>query len=264
MDVIKMEPEVDALPIQTSDSADIEGRKLLSEEGNLLDLHVTEIKTEYIDHRYDVGSEIAFEETAVPIDFLLVKSEAEENSCELDQVEKEVKLEITVEEDEVITESVAAFCENIPQEEDVDTDGKKYDCDVCGMCFPDFARLKNHGLVHKVRKRFYCEVCGKWFSHPGNFNVHSRIHRGEKPFSCDVCAMCFSSFAILQRHSRVHTGAKPFSCDMCGKCFPYLSRLKSHSRLHTGERPFCSDVCGKSFSRLEHLKRHSRVHTGAK
>ncbi|KAJ4425878.1 hypothetical protein ANN_27504 [Periplaneta americana] len=108
MDVIKMEPEVDPVTIQTSDIADIEGRKPLSEEENLLDLHVTEIKTEYIDHRYDLGSEIAFEESAVPIDFLLVKSEAEENSCELDQVEEEVKLEIMVEEDEVITEGLCA------------------------------------------------------------------------------------------------------------------------------------------------------------
>ncbi|KAJ4425883.1 hypothetical protein ANN_27509 [Periplaneta americana] len=74
------------------------------QEGNLLDLDVTKIKTECIEHRYDIKSEIVFEESAVPIDFPMLKSEAEEEFCELDQV-KEVKLEVTAEENEVLTES---------------------------------------------------------------------------------------------------------------------------------------------------------------
>ncbi|XP_069669973.1 uncharacterized protein [Periplaneta americana] len=104
MDVIKMEPGSDPMGIQTSGIADIEERKLLSEELNLLDLNVKKIKTECIDHGYDVKSEMTFEETAVPIVFPVLKSEAEEEFCELDQV-KEVKLEVTAEENEVSTES---------------------------------------------------------------------------------------------------------------------------------------------------------------
>ncbi|XP_069671072.1 uncharacterized protein [Periplaneta americana] len=105
MDVIKMEPGSDPLGIQTSGIADIEEKKPLSEERNLLDLDVTKIKTECIDHGYDVKSEVTFEEIAVPIDFDIMKSEAEEEFCELDQV-KEVKLEVTAEENEVLTERV--------------------------------------------------------------------------------------------------------------------------------------------------------------
>ncbi|XP_069670236.1 uncharacterized protein [Periplaneta americana] len=103
MDVIKMEPGSDPMGIQTSGIADVEEKKPLSEEGNLLDVDVTKIKTECIDHRYDIKSEIVFEESAVPIDFPMLKSEAEEEFCELDQV-KEVKLEVTAEENEVLTE----------------------------------------------------------------------------------------------------------------------------------------------------------------
>ncbi|XP_069670245.1 uncharacterized protein [Periplaneta americana] len=107
MDVIKMEPGSDPMGIHSSGIADVEEKKPLSEEGNLLDLDVTKIKTECIDHGYDVKSEVTFEETAVPIVFPVLKSEAEEEFCELDQV-KEVKLEVTAEENEVLTESMSA------------------------------------------------------------------------------------------------------------------------------------------------------------
>ncbi|XP_069670930.1 uncharacterized protein [Periplaneta americana] len=104
MNMIKMEPGCNPHCIQTSINSGIEERKPLSEEGNLLDLDVTKIKTECIDHRYDVKSEIPFEENSVPFDFVVVKSEAGEEFCELDQV-KEVKQEVTAEEDEILTES---------------------------------------------------------------------------------------------------------------------------------------------------------------
>ncbi|XP_069669276.1 uncharacterized protein [Periplaneta americana] len=148
MDVIKMEPDINALHMQTSDAEE----KSLSEEGNILDLHVTEIKTEYKDHSYDLisemtvdktsvpvdfpvmkseveeenvldlhmseiktecmvksydlKSEITFEETPVPVCFSIMNSEAKEETHELDQVEEEVKLEVTAEEDEVFTEGM--------------------------------------------------------------------------------------------------------------------------------------------------------------
>ncbi|XP_069670903.1 uncharacterized protein [Periplaneta americana] len=164
-DLMKMEPDSDPLDIQTSDNADAEEGKLLSEEGNLLDFHFTAIKEECIDHRYDVKSEMTSEEVEVSVDFPIVKSEAEENSCELDEVSDEGKPEVTEEENEVLTESVAVsgnnevakFCEHIPEEDD----GKKDDCDVCGMSLLDFAGLKGHYLEHKCHKDFNCDAYGK-------------------------------------------------------------------------------------------------------
>ncbi|XP_069670235.1 zinc finger protein 235-like isoform X5 [Periplaneta americana] len=271
-DVIKMEPEVDPLSIQTSDDADIEEKKPLSEEGNLLDLHVTEIKTEFIDHKCDLKSEMTYEEAAVSVDFPMRKSEAENNSREVDGVKEEVKLEVTSEENEVLTESVpvshnsgiSTLSENLPQGEEVHTVEKKYDCDVCGRFFPDSARLKRHGLVHKYEKKFSCEVCGKCFFQSEVFEKHSIKHKSEKRFICRACGMCFSKSKYLKSHLRVHTDEKTFSCDVCGKGFSFSANLERHSRVHRDSKPFRCDVCGKCFAWSNNLARHSSLHRDEK
>ncbi|XP_069671061.1 zinc finger protein 227-like isoform X3 [Periplaneta americana] len=255
MDEIKMEPGSDPMGIQTSCIADVEEKTPLSQEGNLLDLDVTKIKTECIDHRYDVKSEMTYEEAAVPIDFPIVKNEAEEEFCELDQVKEEINLEVTAEENEVLTESVAVshnsgvatWYENIPKEEDMGTDEKKYDCDS--------ATLRSHGVVHSRDKRITCDVCGRNFSNLGHLKMHARVHAGE-----NVCGKLFTKSKYLKIHSQVHTGEKPLSCKVCGKKFSFLGNLKKHSLVHAGEKPFSCDLCGKGFSLSGNLKRHSRVH----
>ncbi|XP_069669498.1 uncharacterized protein [Periplaneta americana] len=73
------------------------------EEGNVLDLHRTEIKAECVNQRYDMKPEITFVEIPVPIDCSIVKNEVQDEACELDKVE-ELRLEVTAEEDEVLTE----------------------------------------------------------------------------------------------------------------------------------------------------------------
>ncbi|KAJ4425698.1 hypothetical protein ANN_27894 [Periplaneta americana] len=75
MDVIKMEHEIDPLAIERRNNTDIEEQKPLSEERNVLDLQVTGIKTECMDHSYDVKTEMTFDETPVPVHFVVVKSE---------------------------------------------------------------------------------------------------------------------------------------------------------------------------------------------
>ncbi|XP_069669589.1 zinc finger protein 732-like isoform X3 [Periplaneta americana] len=79
MDVIKMEPDIDPLATQKSDDIDIGEEKPLSEKGNLLHPKVIRIKTEFKDSSYDTKSEMTFDETPVPIDFPIVKTEA--NHC---------------------------------------------------------------------------------------------------------------------------------------------------------------------------------------
>ncbi|XP_069671066.1 gastrula zinc finger protein XlCGF17.1-like isoform X8 [Periplaneta americana] len=270
MDVIKIEPGCDPLAAMTSDNSDVQEKKTLSEEGNLLDLDVTKIKTECVDHRYDIKSEIVFEESAVPIDFPMLKSEAEEEFCELNQVKK-VKLEVTAEENEILAQSVAVshnsgvatLSENISQDEDLHTDGKKYDCVICGRCFSDPARFKTHSLEHIDDKRFSCDVCGKCFSVVEDLNKHSHVHIREKPF-CNVCGKGFSRMGSLNRHLRVHTGEKLFRCDVCGKFFCSSENVTRHLRLHTGEKPFSCEVCGKGFFDSDRLEMHSHLHTGEK
>ncbi|XP_069669611.1 uncharacterized protein [Periplaneta americana] len=149
MDVIKMEPDIDPLPIPPSDT---EEKKLLSQEGNVLDQHVTEIKTECkddlisemtfdeveeenvsdlhmteikmecMDHSYELKSEMTFDETPVAVGFPEVKSQVEE-AREFDHLEEEVKLEGATEEDEVSTEGigVSAASNSITEDECLQT-----------------------------------------------------------------------------------------------------------------------------------------------
>ncbi|XP_069697194.1 uncharacterized protein [Periplaneta americana] len=79
VEVIKMEREIDLLAIERSNNTDrsIVEEKPLSEERNVLDLQVTGIKTECMDHSCDVKTEMTFDETSMPVDFSVVKSEVE-------------------------------------------------------------------------------------------------------------------------------------------------------------------------------------------
>ncbi|KAJ4425945.1 hypothetical protein ANN_27571 [Periplaneta americana] len=103
MDLIKMEPDINPLPMQLSDT---EEKKPLSEqEGNLLDLPVTRIKEECVDDSYNNNPEIKFEEIILPNNFPVMKCEPEEETFVMSPIKEESMLEVTTEESEVLTES---------------------------------------------------------------------------------------------------------------------------------------------------------------
>ncbi|XP_069672490.1 uncharacterized protein [Periplaneta americana] len=77
MDVIKTEPEVDPLVIETSDNTDTDQKKLFSEKRILLDVDMTRIKMESMDNSDDLKLEMAFEQTAMPTDISIVKTGVE-------------------------------------------------------------------------------------------------------------------------------------------------------------------------------------------
>ncbi|XP_069697207.1 uncharacterized protein [Periplaneta americana] len=99
MDVIKMELDINPLAMHSSDT---EEKKPLSEEGKLLDLHVTRIKEECVDESYDQNPEIKFEEIILPNNFPMVKCEVEEDLCDFDTVKDELKLEVAAEENQIL------------------------------------------------------------------------------------------------------------------------------------------------------------------
>ncbi|XP_069690443.1 uncharacterized protein [Periplaneta americana] len=92
MDVIKMEREIDPLAIEGNNNTDTEELKTLSEEGNRLDLLMTGIKTECMDHNYDVKTEMTFDKSLVSSNFPVLKSEVEEENV-LDPHMTEIKSE---------------------------------------------------------------------------------------------------------------------------------------------------------------------------
>ncbi|KAJ4425586.1 hypothetical protein ANN_27781 [Periplaneta americana] len=94
--------------MQWNDETDTAEKKPISEEGNLLDLHVAGIKTESVDHSYDLTSDIKVEETPVPTNFVTTICKAEEELCDLDTVKDELKVEVTEEENEILTDRFAA------------------------------------------------------------------------------------------------------------------------------------------------------------
>ncbi|XP_069670028.1 uncharacterized protein [Periplaneta americana] len=112
MDVIKTEPTVDPLAIQTNDNTDVEQekKKPVSQEGYLSHLEVSDMKTECADLNYDIKTEIEFEDTTtVTISFPMVKSEVDEDLFDVDRVQQELKAEISSKEDEVFPESYLCF-----------------------------------------------------------------------------------------------------------------------------------------------------------
>ncbi|XP_069673577.1 uncharacterized protein [Periplaneta americana] len=147
MDVIKKEPGVDPLAIQSSDNADIDEKKPLSEEGNSLDLNMAAIKEDCIDYNCDLTGDIKLEETAVPVVFDAVKCEAKEgNSVDLDVAaikteyvdhSYDLTSETKVEETAVPTISLAAKCEA--------EDGNLFNLHVAGIkteCIDHSCNLK--------------------------------------------------------------------------------------------------------------------------
>ncbi|XP_069669530.1 uncharacterized protein [Periplaneta americana] len=123
MEVIKKEPELDPLAIESSDKTDEDEKKPLSQKENFLDLHVARIKTECVDHSYDLTLKTKVEKTAVATDFVSAKCKAEEELCDLDTVKDELKLEITTEENEILSNSeiVAVLRSNLQHEEPAST-----------------------------------------------------------------------------------------------------------------------------------------------
>ncbi|KAJ4425464.1 hypothetical protein ANN_28080 [Periplaneta americana] len=288
VDVMKMEREIDPLAIGRSNITDIVEGNILSQEGNLSHLDVTDIKTECMDQSYDIKSKIKVEDTTpVPISFPVVKTEVVEDSLDVARVQQEEKVTLPSEEDEVLTESFVDHDEKRVIRERTDLDREENNLIECGNNIPDCSNgsdvshnyikcsmcnevfiseqcLKLHFQIHTKMKPLRCDVCGESFSSSSNLNTHACVHGREKPFKCDVCGKCFLENGGLRRHVRIHTGQKRFKCEVCGKRFSQSGDLNKHVRIHTGQKPFKCEECGKCFSVSTHLSAHTRTHTGEK
>ncbi|XP_069704647.1 uncharacterized protein [Periplaneta americana] len=101
MNAINMEPKVDPLAIQRSDNTDLEEKK----DVKLMNLHLTEMKTECEEDNYELVPEIKFEDNPVAIVYPMVKCEAEGELDDLGTVKDELRPEVTAEENESFMES---------------------------------------------------------------------------------------------------------------------------------------------------------------
>ncbi|KAJ4425344.1 hypothetical protein ANN_27959 [Periplaneta americana] len=157
MDLIKMEPEDDPLSLLQHDNTHrIEENKASSKEGNLSHLEETGMKTECLDQSYDIKSEIKVEDiTPVPISFPMMKTEVDEDLLDVDGVQQEQKVEVSSEEDEMLTENIVNNVEQcVPQEcPGIDCHGEKL---TRGSNSPDFPYTND--VSHKSIK---CNICNE-------------------------------------------------------------------------------------------------------
>ncbi|KAJ4426010.1 hypothetical protein ANN_27637 [Periplaneta americana] len=166
MDVIKMEPEVDRLDLQPYDNTYKTGEnEALPEVSStkrsrkkLPKLQVKGMKTECLDHSCDLTSQMNTEDTQVPVSFAVMKcegedslmsgsspvfkSEVEEYAFDLDRFQQAQKVEVSSEEDEVLTESIVDV-ENSVLQEYTGIDGGEDKWTQCGSHRPDGSDITN-------------------------------------------------------------------------------------------------------------------------
>ncbi|XP_069669987.1 zinc finger protein 121-like isoform X2 [Periplaneta americana] len=193
MEVIKKEPEVDPLTIQSSDCTDTDEKKPISEERSLLDFQVAGIKTECVDHSCDLTSESEVKETAVPTQFVSIKCEAEEVSLGVSVVKEETMLEVTTMESEVLTESIL-YNNRIQPSEEIHTSPKNC-VSLENSCSETSLESEMYDRLHR-RKRY--------------LQSQYRTYTDNWPFKCDVCGKWFTKSSTLTRHIRKHIGKTSF------------------------------------------------------
>uniref|UniRef100_A0A2K6PN15 Zinc finger protein 275 n=1 Tax=Rhinopithecus roxellana TaxID=61622 RepID=A0A2K6PN15_RHIRO len=148
--------------------------------------------------------------------------------------------------------------------EQMEREGKPFECEECGKRFKKNAGLSQHLRVHSREKPFDCEECGRSFKVNTHLFRHQKLHTSEKPFACKACSRDFLDRQELLKHQRMHTGHLPFDCDDCGKSFRGVNGLAEHQRIHSGAKPYGCPHCGKLFRRSSELTKHRRIHTGEK
>ncbi|XP_069672970.1 zinc finger protein ZFP2-like isoform X1 [Periplaneta americana] len=293
MDAIKTEPEVDPLAVQPCDDA-------IKEEENTSPDEETAVESK--DSSSCCKWEVKIEESSVPITFSMIKSEPEEETFDMVRVEQVIKVEVTTEESEALSESTlntdwnetphvkCTIPENclikngvrqstpepliyhqfvrrgndVESKPDIQSDERSFKCDVCGELLQSAQSLEMHMRTHTSERTYDCDTCGKYFLRYSNLLTHLSRRNCDKPYSCDVCGKIFAKHKCLTVHARTHSVEKPFKCDVCGKSFAQSGDLIVHIRRHSGERPFKCSVCGKSFVHSGYVTIHERTHSGEK
>ena len=110
-------------------------------------------------------------------------------------------------------------------------------------------------------KRFQCLKCGKELNSKNGVDYHMRTHTGFRPFQCDLCFKRFKSSSLCSRHRHIHSTEKKFMCKICDKNFAQKTNLVKHNDIHATVKRFQCPACPSMFTQKVHLDCHTMTHT---
>ena len=139
------------------------------------------------------------------------------------------------------------------------TEGKPFDCDICGQSIKHAKNLQKHLLSHG-KEPIKCTYCELTFTQPCHLKQHVLKHTGEKQYKCSYCVYESASKYYLQKHEMSHTGTKPHKCPSCSYAFVHPVELRNHLMTHTGEKPHKCDQCDYAAILAASLRKHMEIH----
>jgi DNA-directed RNA polymerase subunit RPC12/RpoP len=157
-------------------------------------------------------------------------------------------------------------------------------CEECGKVFSTYAKLRDHGMLHKYRP---CQYCGKEISH-AYYNEHIKICSvdvSDKKHACDKCPFKSHSIVQLKQHrTRYHRSGTTghwmddievdedgeMKCPKCSLRMSVKGYVFHHKSVHGGLPPkYPSNLinqcekCSEVFTTKRNLDKHLRtVHFG--
>lgn len=151
---------------------------------------------------------------------------------------------------------------------------KTYECYICGdgTTYKTLGPLiKNHMVLHFVKKPFKCEICAETFSYQFDLKKHeksvhnkvAKVHptkKAERKHHCTICGYGASKKSTLASHIRGHTGERAYSCNSCPKTFIYHSNLRRHMKIHNRFKLYKCNFCAMEFNDQSDLNAHKNLH----
>lgn len=154
-------------------------------------------------------------------------------------------------------------------------------CSQCSLQFPNERRLKNHLLVHALKRKipikYTCSSCSQVFFQKDNYETHLLTHvPAEKevtatPDPMELAAVSYTSElpsgasqalpvdVTLEEEPKKPQGA--IRCFRCGQMFGNVKQLEHHEAIkHKNPTPYICRKCCLRFSARSQLLMHLRVH----
>lgn len=193
-----------------------------------------------------------------------------------DEVEQLVKLEVNVEDTEMLLDQLTPeqkHRRNVTNEDET--------------CPPEMRSYQQEMQERKMQRLFECFLCKKKLKSFKDTRCHLKQHSEATPFKCKVCSMQFSALQFEQHlckgkhvpcgycaeffhttkslldHLECHKDQhKLHKCPDCSKIFPMVYLLECHRAQHgRTEKPYICHICNRGFRVNFLLTKHLTTHS---